>query len=145
VIYKAISLWQPWASLVAIGAKKFETRHWSTGYRGLLAIHAAKRWTRDEQRFTWEMSQKYPELREYFLSERNLVKKPPLGVMLCIVRLEYIVQTNPNEWVGRLPEYDFGNYSPGRFAWKLELVEVFDKPIPARGAQGFFQWERSAS
>lgn len=40
---KAISLWQPWASLVWAGVKTIETRHWSTNYRGPLAIHAAKR------------------------------------------------------------------------------------------------------
>lgn len=40
---RAISLWQPWASLVVLGAKKIETRHWSTNYRGPLLIHAAKR------------------------------------------------------------------------------------------------------
>ena len=39
---KALTLTQPWASLVAIGAKRIETRSWSTPYRGLLAIHAAK-------------------------------------------------------------------------------------------------------
>ncbi len=38
---KAITLWQPWASLIAIGAKKIETRSWATKYRGPLAIHAA--------------------------------------------------------------------------------------------------------
>lgn len=41
---KAISLWQPWASLVAVGAKKIETRSWATKYRGSLAIHATKKW-----------------------------------------------------------------------------------------------------
>jgi len=40
---KALTLTQPWATLVAIGAKKIETRSWSTPYRGPLAIHAAKR------------------------------------------------------------------------------------------------------
>ena len=40
---KALTLWQPWATLVAIGAKKIETRSWKTNYRGPLAIHAAKR------------------------------------------------------------------------------------------------------
>jgi len=40
---KAISLWQPWASLVANGLKLYETRGWPTKYRGVLAIHAAKR------------------------------------------------------------------------------------------------------
>lgn len=39
---KTISLWQPWASLVAIKAKRIETRSWYTSYRGPLAIHAAK-------------------------------------------------------------------------------------------------------
>lgn len=39
---KALTLTQPWATLVAIGAKRMETRSWSTSYRGLLLIHAAK-------------------------------------------------------------------------------------------------------
>ncbi|HVM07165.1 MAG TPA: ASCH domain-containing protein [Acidimicrobiales bacterium] len=39
---KAISLWQPWASLIAYGVKTIETRSWSTPYRGRIAIHAAK-------------------------------------------------------------------------------------------------------
>lgn len=39
---KAITLTQPWATLIAVGAKKIETRSWSTSYRGPLAIHAAK-------------------------------------------------------------------------------------------------------
>jgi hypothetical protein len=39
---KAISLWQPWASLMALGLKRHETRHWPTAYRGPIAIHAAK-------------------------------------------------------------------------------------------------------
>ena len=40
---KALSLWQPWASLIAAGVKRFETRHWETRHRGPIAIHAAKR------------------------------------------------------------------------------------------------------
>lgn len=38
---KALTIWQPWASLLAYGAKKYETRSWSTKYRGPIAIHAA--------------------------------------------------------------------------------------------------------
>lgn len=47
---KAISLWQPWASLIACGMKPYETRHWSPP-RDLIgqtiAIHAAKKLDRD--------------------------------------------------------------------------------------------------
>jgi len=39
---KALSLWQPWASLIALDVKRIETRGWSTKYRGPLAIHAGK-------------------------------------------------------------------------------------------------------
>ncbi len=38
---KAITIWQPWASLIACGAKQYETRSWATSYRGPIAIHAA--------------------------------------------------------------------------------------------------------
>ncbi len=39
---KALTLHQPWASLIALGVKSIETRSWSTSYRGPLAIHAGK-------------------------------------------------------------------------------------------------------
>lgn len=39
---KAITIRQPWASLIAAGVKTIETRSWSTKYRGPLAIHAGK-------------------------------------------------------------------------------------------------------
>jgi hypothetical protein len=40
---KALSMYNPWAALVASGAKTIETRSWLTHYRGPLAIHASKR------------------------------------------------------------------------------------------------------
>jgi len=47
---KAISLWQPWASLIACGAKPYETRHWSPPRELIgqtIAIHAAKKIDRE--------------------------------------------------------------------------------------------------
>ncbi len=41
-VMRGLTLTQPWASLVALGAKTLETRSWKTNYRGLLAIHAAQ-------------------------------------------------------------------------------------------------------
>src|SRR6266699_6473957 len=38
----ALTMTDPWGSLVAAGAKRIETRSWSTAYRGPLAIHVAK-------------------------------------------------------------------------------------------------------
>lgn len=39
---RTISLWQPWATLIAIGAKHYETRSWNIHFRGEIAIHAAR-------------------------------------------------------------------------------------------------------
>jgi hypothetical protein len=39
---KFLTIRQPWASLIAVGAKTIETRPFSTKYRGPLAIHAGK-------------------------------------------------------------------------------------------------------
>ncbi|PWJ51632.1 hypothetical protein [Faecalicatena contorta] len=38
---KAITLWQPWASLLACRVIEYETRSWAAKYRGPMAIHAA--------------------------------------------------------------------------------------------------------
>lgn len=40
VMLKAITLYQPWATLVALGVKTIETRSWQTKHRGPIAIHA---------------------------------------------------------------------------------------------------------
>jgi hypothetical protein len=42
-----LSLWQPWATLIAAGYKWHETRHWPTRLRGRIAIHATQRLERD--------------------------------------------------------------------------------------------------
>ncbi len=39
---KALTIHQPWASLIADGDKTIETRVWTTKYRGPLAIHASR-------------------------------------------------------------------------------------------------------
>ena len=49
---KALTILQPWASLIACGAKKFETRSWSTKYRGPIAIHVAQH--KDTPRCAWQ-------------------------------------------------------------------------------------------
>lgn len=45
---KALSVRQPWATLIAIGAKRIETRSWRTRYRGPLAIDASGRMSRED-------------------------------------------------------------------------------------------------
>lgn len=38
------------------------------------------------------------------------------------------------------PERSFGDYTPGRYAWELTCVLRLPQPIPAKGAQGLWNW-----
>lgn len=42
MLYKALSVKQPWANLIARGTKTIETRRWRTDYRGPLLIVSSK-------------------------------------------------------------------------------------------------------
>jgi activating signal cointegrator 1 len=46
---KAISIHQPWASLIALGEKHYETRNWKPRHRGPIIIHASKSFSKAEQ------------------------------------------------------------------------------------------------
>jgi hypothetical protein len=51
VIYKAISIRQPWADLIIKGYKRIENRGWYTRYRGPILIHASKGFDHDCEEF----------------------------------------------------------------------------------------------
>jgi len=126
-VIKAISLWQPWASAMAMGLKKNETRHWATSYRGPLLIHAAKKKIRLPLDLLRILSQN--ALNPY---------KVPYGVLICKVDLigcEQIGYENCPAFDS--VEYQLGNYDHGRWMWVTDNLQTFD-PIPYKGSQGFF-------
>ncbi len=51
MLYHALSLKQPWATLLAHGLKTVEVRRWHTAYTGRLLIHAAR--VPDERPEAW--------------------------------------------------------------------------------------------
>ncbi len=127
---KAISLWQPWATLMAIGAKKIETRSWATRYRGPLIIHAAKRWTL-EQRGIAGSAVFVSALEQHGYRDHNAF---PLGAALAVVDLVDCVQHVETSAEERL----LGDFLPGRWFWITENVRPFDSPIPMTGARRLF-------
>jgi hypothetical protein len=42
-------------------------------------------------------------------------------------------------------ENDFGDFTPGRFAWELSNIRRLPEPIPARGQQGIWNWDEEKS
>lgn len=137
---KAISLWQPWATLIAVGAKRYETRSWYTSYRGPLLICAAKAWNAECKA---AMEDKY--IRDA-LQGCNL----PFGVAVCLVDLVACAKTYRKIYMGQLVrtyagedeifpvDEPFGDFYPGRFAWKLENIRKV-RPFAVKGMQGLFE------
>jgi len=141
---KAITLTQPWATFIAIGEKKFETRSWNTAYRGPLAIHAAKGFPM-EARHLLALNEPF---RHAFLKSGYHIgplRNPywiPLGAIVATCELVATIQTGAAQAAYGLTDYEiaFGDYSPGRWAWRLVNVQKFPEPTPAKGALGLWEW-----
>lgn len=142
---KAISLWEPWASLIAVGAKRFETRSWATSYRGPLLICAAKGGLPKGELFDLLAD---PEFREALFPGTNLelsgmYSRLKFGGAVCVVDLVAIYRTGDMTPKHIGTDEPFGDFSPGRFAWKLENVRAFKEPFPVKGKQGLFEVDDS--
>ncbi|HLF13214.1 MAG TPA: hypothetical protein VJA26_18595 [Gammaproteobacteria bacterium] len=125
---KAISLWQPWASLWVAGPKVHETRGWPTKVRGWVLVHAAKHKTR--------LSETTPELAA--LTGRTRGYSLPYGALIGAVNIIDCWETDNCGWRNS-DDHTCGNWADGRFAWMRDDKRVsFDNPIPYRGRQGFF-------
>lgn len=124
---KALSIWQPWASAIPLGLKRFETRSWNTEYRGPLVIHAAKRWEPDQKRFA-----------DSELTLGRLPQHLPLGALVAVVNLVDCRRIDNASMEISALERSYGDYTDGRWAWQLSNVVAFNEPIPWRGEQGLF-------
>ncbi len=143
-----ISLHQPWASFIAVGAKPFETRDWAPpkwliGKR--IAIHAAKKPVNADDR-EW--------------ARRHGCNDIPFGAVVCTAVLAGAYQCGAHfkapprtivTIIDGLPGSrggisivldEFGDYAERRWAWLLTDIEPLSPAIPARGMQGFWKWER---
>ena len=132
----AITLHQPWASLIAKGYKQYETRDWPTNHRGPIAIHAGRK-PKGKQ-----------ELREHdkvVASFSDLVNECPYSSVIAIAQLtdcvlmteEFINQQCPTE-------LRCGDWKIGRYAFKLENIRAI-APIPAVGKQGLWKWNQEGA
>lgn len=132
---KAITIWQPWASLIAWGEKRYETRSWATKYRGPLAIHAGLR------DVTVHLIPRYSSyLPAFKRAGESWEERLPAGVVLCQVDLVDVVRVETLRGKISQQEEQFGDYSAGRFAWRFENIQLLDRPIPAIGKQGLWEW-----
>jgi hypothetical protein len=132
---RAISLHQPYASLMQVGAKKNETRNRPTNIRGDVAICATKKW--DGSAFPYECALKaHSALRDF------IGKDLPHGFVLCVVEFYDCMPVEVAIRRGLAGAGDkeifFGDYSDGRYAWLTRNCRRLKTPVPVKGRQGFF-------
>lgn len=134
---KALTLTQPWATLVAIGAKKIETRSWPTTYRGPIAIHAAKGFPDYARVCCHDVPFGGVLSAAGYRDEEEL----PRGVIVAVATLAECWDFD-EESAERIrgardlwPEHevDFGDFTPGRYGFRLDDVLRLATPVPARG------------
>jgi len=142
---RAITLWQPYATLIALGLKQYETRSWATKYRGKLIIHsAARKWHPRElhavfDKLPYELSQKLLYSTTYPMACCVAV----VDLTRCLEMINGWVETNrlPTQTIIQAQTYEercFGNWQEGRYAWKLSGVQQLQELTPAKGKQGLW-------
>lgn len=122
---RCVPLHQPWASLVAKGAKRVETRHWPTPRTILgerVGIHACV--TREHL----DLCRESP-FNLYVPDESEL----PFGAIVATAVIAACVQMTERNVAKvreeRPHEYAFGDWTPGRYAWVLQEVRPLPRPV----------------
>lgn len=122
---RALSVKQPWASLIATGKKTIETRIWSTEFRGDLLICSSKKID------TYSMKAFDNDLFSF-----DIEMEFPTGVALCLVELyDCRVMTMADEEKALCSVYGDGRWKARSFFLrKIRRI----KPIPIIGELGIF-------
>ena len=153
----AITLHQPWATLIALGIKTVETRSWPAPERLLgriIAVHAGRRLVR-----------RPGECIERELRARlgeDWIRAMPAGAVLAtgtlagMARVEYVdpmtghavhdIDTEMGCAVrtGRTLIDPWGDFNAGRWLWFLDDMEALPEPVPAVGRQSFWRWTENS-
>lgn len=152
-VVKALSLWQPYASLIAAGAKPFETRKWAPPWHLIgkrIAIHAAvRRPTRLGAAALFNLGVADA------LGRADWLDGLPYGAVVCTAVLRGAYRTaswahhagapvavdavaGPTPPRATIPTDPWGDYSPGRWCWHLVDIRPVDPPVPLKGRHGLF-------
>jgi activating signal cointegrator 1 len=159
---KSISLLQPWAQLVVMGAKRIETRSWNTQYRGPLLIHASKKIDQPQLELTLTepfvsvlKSSGYvdhEQLSAYLGKGKFML---PLGAIIGKVNLVQTIAFDQHRHAIENKtgvkfsndvfqftdqELAFGDFGPGRYGWLLQNPVLFKNPIPYKGSLSIWEF-----
>lgn len=149
----AITIWQPWATLILEGIKPFEFRSWPAPKRFVgqrIAIHAGARPVKPAE--VREMLARLdadgahgqaldvPRATDLLESWLRGGVRLPLSSVLCTAILGEPL--SPAKVKAKLGN-DSDREDHFNWAWPLTEIEPLRPFVPARGAQGFWPWTGS--
>lgn len=162
---KALTIYQPWASLIMAGAKPYEFRGWSPRLRGpgyaaligqRIVIHSS---TRKIERIEVVAIKRALESGDAeWIAETCLHADKALPILEEALKMTHNISLafgcglgtailgEPRNGLGIAEEFglervnDSDRDDHANFGWPLSDVEVWDEPVPMRGFQGFWNW-----
>ena len=136
---KAITIYDPWATLIKLKEKKYETRSWATKYRGQIWIHAAVTTRYADLGFQAPFFTALKPIHSDVNGHTGLEFYP--ACIIAVATLTDCVEITP-EFIKTLSEKElaFGDYTIGRYAWELDNVVPLEQPIPMKGKQRIWNW-----
>jgi hypothetical protein len=130
---QALTIHQPWASLLVKGKKRYETRDWQRNYRGLLAIHAGKQSVPVED-YPLGLSEILDDSK---ITQDNLNNNKQKIIAIATLKDIHLMT---DKFINEQSELErlTGFWEPRRFAWELTNIKPLPNPIAARGMPGLW-------
>lgn len=124
---KVLTIKEPWATLIIEGYKMYEFRSWRTKYRGKILIHAGMSLERDNAE----------KFKDYNLEYSKGAIIGEAEITDCI-----FVTKEINDELRKINPLVYGKSGHvEKYAWKLENIKKYDKPIPIKGQLGLWNYE----
>ena len=124
---KALTIKEPWATLIIEGYKEYEFRSWKTNYRGKILIHAGMTLEKDNVIKFQDYNLKYS--KGAIIGEAEITD--------CI-----FVTQEVNDELRKLNPLVYGKSGHvEKYAWKLENVKKYDEPIFIKGQLGLWNYD----
>lgn len=123
---KCLTIKQPWASLIVNGYKRYEFRSWKTKYRGKILIHAGM-----------SLEKEYAsKIEEYNLEYINGAIIGEAEIVDCI-----LVDKDFDNYLKSENNIVYGNDHVGLYAWKLDNIKKYEKPIYIKGKLSLWEYK----
>ncbi len=131
----ALTVKQPYASLIVGGIKDIENRTWLTNFRGRILIHAA---AQPYKKIACEVLNSL-QYANVFTQNKLSTLNGPNGSIIGSVEIIDCVVNHASIWA----EKHYVPFKP--YNWVLANPILFEKPIPAKGRLQIWKYDKGLS